>query len=68
VISLIFGEYLTRVLFHTASPNDISQLSIKLIAVTAVLVVTVICIATQRLGAHTAVVFTTIKVSIYHKR
>ena len=56
-------------IFHTAradvSPDDIPQWAIKLIAIVAVFVVTILCVATRSLGTHTAVVFTTIKVVIH---
>lgn len=68
VISLIFAEYLNRIFWHTTraevSPDEIPQWAIKLTAIAAVLVVTVICIATRKLGARAAVVFTAVKVSL----
>ena len=66
VIALIFAEYMNRLFFHTTkaevSPDDIPQWAIKLTAAAAVLVVSVICVATPNLGPRTAVVFTTVKV------
>jgi len=66
VISLIFAEYLNRLMWHTtnesASPDDLPQWAIKLTAVIAVLVVSVVCVATPTLGTRTAVVFTTVKI------
>lgn len=68
MISLIFAEYLNRLFWHTtnadASPVDIPQWSIKLTAVAAVLIVSIICVATPTLGTRTAVVFTTVKVRV----
>ncbi|KAH9946044.1 L-methionine transporter [Epithele typhae] len=68
VISLIFAEYLNRLFWHTTrdeiSPDDIPQWSIKITAVVAVLLVSVLCVATPTLGTRAAVVFTTVKVSI----
>jgi hypothetical protein len=68
VISLIFAEYLNRIFWHSTraevSPDDIPQWAIKLTAVGAVIVVTILCVATRKLGARAAVVFTTVKVSI----
>ena len=67
VISLIFAEYINRLLWHTTrdevSPDDIPQWAIKLTAVAAVVVVSIICVATPTLGTRAAVVFTTVKVS-----
>lgn len=66
VISLIFAEYLNRIWFHTTraeiSPNDIPQWAIKLVAVVAVLIVTLLCVWAQKLGTRVAVVFTSAKV------
>lgn len=67
VISLIFAEYVNRIfLSHTreeVSPDDSPQWAIKLTAVGAVLVVTILCVAARKLGTRIAVVFTTAKVS-----
>ena len=66
VISLIFAEYLNRLFWHTtsadASPDSIPQWSIKLTAIAAVLIVSLICVATPTLGTRAAVVFTAVKV------
>ncbi|KAJ2937052.1 hypothetical protein H1R20_g39, partial [Candolleomyces eurysporus] len=66
VISLIFAEYINRLfLSHSreeVSPDDIPQWAIKLTAVAAVLVVTILCIAARKLGTRVAVVFTTLKI------
>ena len=66
VISLIFAEYLNRLFWHEtfagASVDDLPQWSIKLTAVAAVVIVSVICVASPNLGTRTAVVFTTVKV------
>jgi hypothetical protein len=66
VISLIFAEYLNRLVWHTTqdevAPDDIPQWAIKLTAVAAVLSVAVICAATRNLGTRASVVFTTVKV------
>ncbi|QRW27621.1 amino acid permease [Rhizoctonia solani] len=65
IILLIFGEYLNRVIFHTANPDAapdaIAPLAIKLTAVVAVLIIAVLCVATPKLGTRTAVFFTVIK-------
>ncbi|KAF5380933.1 hypothetical protein D9615_003981 [Tricholomella constricta] len=67
VISLIFAEYLNRMFWHTTrdevSPDDIPQWAIKLTAVGAVVVVTLLCVAARKLGSRAAVVFTTVKVA-----
>jgi len=67
VISLIFSEYLNRILWRSprdeVSPDDIPQWAIKLTAVGAIAVVTILCIAAQKLGSRAAVFFTTMKVS-----
>lgn len=66
VIALIFSEYLNRLFWHSTSanisPDDIPQWAIKLTAVFAVLIVSVICVATPTLGTRAAVVFTTVKI------
>ncbi|OJT15721.1 b(0,+)-type amino acid transporter 1 [Trametes pubescens] len=68
VISLIFAEYLNRLFWHSTraevSPDDIPVWATKLTAVGAVVVVSIICVATPTLGTRAAVVFTTVKVSI----
>ncbi|KAG5728011.1 B(0,+)-type amino acid transporter 1 [Termitomyces sp. T112] len=66
VISLIFAEYINRLFWSHSrdevSPDDIPQWAIKLTAVGAVVVVTVICTVSRKLGSRAAVVFTTIKI------
>ncbi|KAI0079920.1 L-methionine transporter [Panus rudis PR-1116 ss-1] len=66
VIALIFAEYLNRLFWHTTSadvaPDAIPQWSIKITAVVAVLIVSIICVATPTLGTRAAVVFTTVKI------
>ncbi|KAN0076858.1 Amino acid permease domain containing protein [Tylopilus felleus] len=65
-ISLIFAEYLNRLMWHITrdqvSPDSIPQWSIKLTAVIAVLVVSVICAATRNMGTRASVLFTTVKI------
>ncbi|KAK2466887.1 hypothetical protein APHAL10511_001145 [Amanita phalloides] len=67
VIALIFAEYLNRLIWHSTraevSPDGIPQWAIKLTAVAAVAVVTLLCVGARSLGTHTAVVFTTVKVA-----
>ncbi|KAF9464735.1 amino acid permease-domain-containing protein [Collybia nuda] len=67
VISLIFAEYINRILWKSTraevTPDHIPQWIIKLTAVGAVVAVTIICIATRKLGSRAAVVFTTVKVA-----
>ncbi|KJA27182.1 hypothetical protein HYPSUDRAFT_35772 [Hypholoma sublateritium FD-334 SS-4] len=67
VISLIFAEYLNRMFWHSTrqevSPDDIPQWAIKITAVGAVAVVTILCVAAKKLGTRVAVVFTTVKVT-----
>jgi amino acid transporter len=67
VISLIFAEYLNRLFFHTTaadvSPDSIPQWAIEVTAVAAVILVSVLCVATPSLGTHAAVVFTTVKIA-----
>lgn len=66
-ISLIFAEYLNRVMWghaHTeANPRDIPEWAVKLTAVLAVLVIAILSVAARNLGSRAAVVFTTVKVS-----
>jgi len=68
VISLIFAEYLNRMLWHSTSahvsPDAIPQWAIKLTAVLAVAVVTLVCVATTKLGPRVQVVFTSVKVNL----
>jgi len=67
IIALIFGEYMSRLIFNATS-SDVSRdtipdWSIKLTACSAVLLVTMICAATSKLGTRTAVMFTVVKVT-----
>ncbi|TFY62900.1 hypothetical protein EVG20_g6536 [Dentipellis fragilis] len=66
VISLIFAEYLNRLFWHTTrrdvSPDSIPQWAIQVTAIVAVLLITIVCVATKSLGTRAAVVFTTVKV------
>ncbi|EEB92209.1 hypothetical protein MPER_09315, partial [Moniliophthora perniciosa FA553] len=59
--------YMNRIFWHTGqvdvSPDDIPQWAIKITAVTAVLMVTLLCVWTRKLGPRVAVVFTTVKVA-----
>ncbi|KAF5330764.1 hypothetical protein D9619_005512 [Psilocybe cf. subviscida] len=67
VIALIFAEYLNRIFYHATkadvSPDDIPQWAIKLTAIGAVVVITVLCVSAKKLGTRVAVVFTTVKVT-----
>lgn len=66
VISLIFAEYLNRLFWHATkaevSPDDIPEWATKLTAVGAVVLVTILCVATKTLGTRAAVAFTAVKV------
>jgi len=66
VISLIFAEYLNRIFWNSttgeSSPDEIPQWAIKLTAVAAVLIVSVLCVAARKLGTRVAVVFTSLKI------
>lgn len=66
MITLIFAEYLNRIFWNISrtdvSPADIPQWAIKLTAIGAIVFVTMICVATRKLGSRVAVVFTTVKV------
>lgn len=66
VISLIFAEYLNRILWHITkddvAPDAIPQWAIKVTAVGAVLLVSAICMASKNAGTRAAVLFTTLKV------
>jgi len=67
VVTLIFAEYLNRIFWSTslaeASPDDIPRWAIKLTATGAVIIVTVVCVATRKLGTRVAIGFTSVKVS-----
>ena len=67
VIALIFSEYLNRIFWHTTksdvSPDDLPEWSIKLVAVSAILIITALCIWARKLGPRVAVVFTAVKVA-----
>lgn len=67
VISLIFAEYLNKLFFHAtssdASSTEVPQWAIKVTAIVAVIVVSILCVASPSLGPRTAVVFTTVKVA-----
>lgn len=65
MISLVFAEYLNRLFWHTASPDNIPQWAIKLTAVCAILGVFGICAATPNAAPRMAVMFTTVKVSSF---
>ncbi|KAF8320042.1 L-methionine transporter [Clavulina sp. PMI_390] len=66
IISLVFGEYLCRIMFHAtqadALPNEIPEWAIKITAFVAITLVTVINIASNRLGSRANVLFTVLKV------
>ncbi|KAG6851004.1 hypothetical protein H0H93_004491 [Arthromyces matolae] len=66
VISLIFAEYINRLFWSHSrdevSPDDIPEWAIKLTAIGAVVIVTIICAVSRTLGTRAAVVFTTVKV------
>ncbi|KAF9454520.1 amino acid transporter [Macrolepiota fuliginosa MF-IS2] len=67
VVSLIFAEYMNRLFFSHSrdevSPDDVPQWAIKLTAVGAVLLATILCIAARKLGTRVAVVFTSVKIT-----
>ena len=69
-MSLIFAEYVNRLLWHAtsgdSSPDSIPSWSIKLTACLAVVAATTLCIASKNLGTRTAVVLTAIKVCFSH--
>ena len=68
VISLILAEYLNRLFYHSTnsgiSPDALPQWAIKITAIVAVLIVSMLCIATPTLSTRAAVVFTTVKVCV----
>jgi hypothetical protein len=59
-------EYLNRLFFHAtaadASPDGIPQWAIKLTASFAVIIVSILCVATPKLATRVAVLFTSVKV------
>jgi hypothetical protein len=63
----VFGEYISRLFYHATgvavTAEELPAWSIKLTATLAVVIVTVLGIATPNLSTRTAVVFTTVKVS-----
>ncbi len=66
VITLIFAEYLNRLFWHATntevSQNDVPEWAIKLTAIVAILIVTILCVAARGLGSRIVNVFTTVKV------
>ncbi|KAF8478561.1 L-methionine transporter [Russula ochroleuca] len=66
VISLIFGEYLNRIIWHATrsdvSPDEIPHWAIQLTAIGAVSLITFMCVITRSLGTRIAVVFTSVKI------
>jgi amino acid transporter len=64
---LIFAEYLNRLFWHATkaevSPDEIPDWAIKLTATVAVILVSIICVATPKLGTRAAVAFTVVKVA-----
>lgn len=68
VISLVFAEYMNRVVWNATrsedSPADIPQWVIQLTALAAIAGVTLLCILTRSLGRRAAVVFTSAKVRL----
>lgn len=68
VISLILAEYLNRLFYHSTnsdvSPDALPQWAIKITAIVAILLISVLCIATPTLSTRAAVVFTTVKVCL----
>ncbi|KIP09584.1 hypothetical protein PHLGIDRAFT_28939 [Phlebiopsis gigantea 11061_1 CR5-6] len=67
VISLILAEYLNRLFYHSTnsdiSPDALPQWAIKITAIIAILLISVLCIATPTLSTRAAVVFTTVKIA-----
>ncbi|KAI0818760.1 amino acid permease-domain-containing protein [Irpex lacteus] len=65
VISLVFAEYLNRLMWHTTgegAQDEIPEWAIKLTASMAVFIVSAMCVATPTLGTRAAVVFTSVKI------
>lgn len=69
VISLIFGEYLCRIMYHTAfaasseeSAQNIPKLVIKLVAVSAILVIGALNAVSLKVGTSAQIALTTAKV------
>jgi hypothetical protein len=64
--SPVHSEYLNRLFFHAtaadASPDAIPQWAIKFTASIAVIIVSILCVATPRLATRVAVLFTSVKV------
>ncbi|CAG7846043.1 b(0,+)-type amino acid transporter 1 Short=b(0,+)AT1; AltName: Full=Glycoprotein-associated amino acid transporter b0,+AT1; AltName: Full=Solute carrier family 7 member 9 [Serendipita indica DSM 11827] len=67
IIALIFGEYLNRLFFHAtsaaASPDSLPDWANKLMGCIAVIIVSVLCVATPRLATRVAVLFTSVKIA-----
>jgi hypothetical protein len=61
-------EYLSRLFYHATSadvaPDEIPQWAIKLTASVAVILVTIICVASPKLATRVAVLFTSVKVRL----
>lgn len=68
IISSILGEYLNRLFFHAtaadASPDSIPQWAIKFTACIAVIIVSILCVATPKLATRVAVLFTSAKIAV----
>ncbi|KDQ18122.1 hypothetical protein BOTBODRAFT_29449 [Botryobasidium botryosum FD-172 SS1] len=67
IIALIFGEYINRLIYHATSSDDspdaIPAWAIKLTACAAVVTVSLLCVASPKLGTRASVVFTVVKLS-----
>jgi len=67
IIALIFGEYINRLIYHATSsdgsPDAIPVWAIKLTACAAVIIVSLLCVASPKLGTRASVVFTVVKLT-----
>ncbi|KAK8869635.1 hypothetical protein IAR55_000203 [Kwoniella newhampshirensis] len=64
MISLIFGEYVNRLVFHalSSSTSPVPEWSVKLTAAIAIILVSVLNLISRTMGTDSTVVLTTIKI------
>lgn len=64
IIALIFGEYVMRLFYpHDFNPQDIPHWQTQIAASLCVMVAFMLCVGSPKLGTHTAVILTVIKLA-----